>query len=123
MRRILHCACLVVLLAATCGCTSVRLRLPPDEGAAEKQTFVYRGTRADAAMLGPSAVLFGNGVAHPAKAQSWVFVTLLPYHVLDLPFSFTLDTLCLPWDGVVASRCEDSDDDDGDLLWDDSIPQ
>ncbi len=112
------------LLLLASGCTSVKLRLPADEAPTGGGRIVYRGTRTDTAMLGPSAVLFGDAVKHPTRAQSCKFAVLLPYYILDIPFSFALDTICLPWDAVVAAQSEDSADDGkntGETLWDDSV--
>ena len=92
------------LLLLASGCTSVKLRLPADEAPTGGGRIVYRGTRTDTAMLGPSAVLFGDAVKHPTRAQSCKFAVLLPYYILDIPFSFALDTICLPWDAVVAAQ-------------------
>jgi len=109
-------------MVAASGCTSVKLRLPAATEPTGGQAIVYRGTRTDAAMLGPSAVLFGNAVTHPTKAQSCAFAVLLPYYILDLPFSLVFDTICLPWDTVVAACSKDDDGGKTDEpLWDDSI--
>ena len=65
------------------GCASFRAR--EDDGARP-----YVGVRVDA-----------YGLAHPSQANNWLE---WPMCAFDLPLSFVLDTICLPYDVVQAKR-------------------
>lgn len=77
---------LFLLPVALCGCAAINAR--ETDGAGRP----YIGVCSDA-----------YAVAHPSQAPrplSW------PFAILDLPFSFGVDTICLPYDLVERNRAK-----------------
>jgi uncharacterized protein YceK len=75
-----------LLPIALCGCAAINAR--ETDGAGRP----YIGVRYDAYWL-----------AHPSQLNQPVS---LPFCVLDMPFSFVVDTVCLPYDLAERSREE-----------------
>ena len=69
-----------LLLVLTSGCAAIGTRASKGAGRP------YAGVREDAHYL-----------AHPSEAD---YPALQPLNVIDMPFSFVVDTLCLPYDLV-----------------------
>lgn len=72
--------CLLVLIAS--GCAAIGTRVSKGGGRP------YAGVREDAYYL-----------ANPSEADH---PALQPLNIVDMPFSFVVDTLCLPYDLVEA---------------------
>jgi uncharacterized protein YceK len=75
-----------LLPIALCGCAAITTR--ETDGAGRP----YIGVRTDA-----------YAVAHPADAPRPLWV---PFMALDIPLSFVVDTICLPYDLVEARRAK-----------------
>lgn len=89
MKRIFIAATLGLLPMIISGCAAIEAR---ERGTAGEP---YVGVRADA-----------YGVAHPSQTDN---VFLPPMCALDMPFSFVVDTICLPYDLSQADKSKPFD--------------
>ncbi len=77
-----------VVVLGTCGCASSWFRVSGVDGGPRFSTEYYHATRADFGLA------FSSSNEWPGTAR-WY---LRPLFALDLPFSFVLDTVLLPYD-------------------------
>lgn len=88
-RRILQITVLNLFPIFLCGCAAINTR--ETDGAGRP----YIGVRSDA-----------YAVSHPAQAPRPLWV---PFMALDIPFSFAVDTICLPYDLIERDRSKTFD--------------
>jgi uncharacterized protein YceK len=81
---------LLLLPGLLSGCAAISARIDDVGGGGP-----YIGVRGD-----------GYALAHPGESGDPL---LVPFCILDLPFSFVVDTLCLPYDLVEAGKAKKFD--------------
>ena len=93
------------LMAAAClmaGCASIELRNKSDSGESAIGK-LYPGLQADLEMT----VLGVKNLYDPGPGGVGASFIFLPIFIIDMPFSFALDTVCFPYDFVNRNLTEE----------------
>ncbi len=96
----------VVAFLCGSGCASVGARMDGRRMEAEtgkSRQCVYPGVCGDCEIIAWGAEIAGESRWDDPHFPSWMGLIFVPYGIVDLPLSFALDTVCLPYDIWVAA--------------------
>ena len=93
---------IALLLCAGSGCASVAAKIAPLPPCPTDPRYVYAGVQGDLTCMGYGAatLILGEGMTTGPRPWGFLFITL---GLIDMPLSFALDTLMLPYDAYITT--------------------